>query len=232
MKKLLVLIVMGVFIALSMWTCKHKPDVIPKKNIHVDTTRPPVSTCSPDTVYFTNTILPMIVSNCAMSGCHDAITHAEGLNLTNYTNIACNVRAGNPAGSKLYRNMTGVEDIMPPKGMLPQTTLDAFYKWIMQGAKNNTCNDGSSNCDTVNVSYTTSVVPIINNYCRGCHNSTTISGSVNLDNYNGVLTAANNGQLMGGITGKLSPMPKYGAALSPCNIGMFRQWIKEGAKNN
>jgi hypothetical protein len=232
MKKVFVLALMGMVTGFSMWTCKHKPDVIPKSNTPVDTTHPPVSTCSPDTVYFTNTILPMIVSNCAMAGCHDAITRAEGLDLTNYANIARNVKAGNPSGSKLYRNMTGIEDIMPPKGILPQATLDAFYKWIMQGAKNNTCNDGNSNCDTLLVSYSASVVPLINNYCKGCHNSSTVSGSVNLDNYNGVLTTANNGQLMGGLTGKLSAMPKYGAALSPCNIGMFRQWIKEGAKNN
>ena len=40
---------------------------------------PVVVTCSPDTVYFSQTILPLITSNCAMSGCHDAISHKEGV---------------------------------------------------------------------------------------------------------------------------------------------------------
>ena len=54
---------------------------------------PPTSNCSPDSVYFVNEIMPIISSNCTMSGCHDNITHAEGVNLTTYTNIMRYVRA-------------------------------------------------------------------------------------------------------------------------------------------
>jgi hypothetical protein len=213
-------------------TCKHKPDIMPYIVPPVDTSGNHASSCSPDSVYFVNTILPLIASNCAMAGCHDAITRAEGLSLTNYADIVRLVRPGYPNNSKLYRNMIGLGDqMMPPAGELPQAQLDLIYKWILQGAKNNYCSS-QGNCDTTNVSYLTGLVPVINIYCRGCHNSGNPSQGVNLDNYNGVLTEVNNGQLLGGITGKLSPMPKYSLPLSQCNIGKFRQWIKEGAKNN
>jgi len=227
--------IIGFFAVFGFVTCKHKPDVIPSQPVVADTTHKPspvTTTCSPDTVYFTNTILPMIVSNCAKAGCHDAISSVEGLNLTSYANIMRLVRAGSPGSSRLYTVMSSSREVMPPSGKLSQAELDLLSKWITQGAKNNTCTDGSGTCDSVNVSYTNSLVPIINTYCKGCHNSSTLSGSVNLDNYNGVLTVANNGQLMGGLTGKLSAMPKYGASLSPCDIALFRNWIKEGAKNN
>ena len=40
-----------------------------------------------DTVSFQYEILPLIVSNCATTGCHDALSRKKGLNLTNYSNI-------------------------------------------------------------------------------------------------------------------------------------------------
>lgn len=220
----------SVFI-LSFYTCKHKPDVIPatpKDTTHTYTGTP----CSADSVYFTNTILPLIVSNCAMSGCHDAATHAEGLSLTSYSGIMKTVRAGNASQSKLYRVITDQGgDVMPPSGPLTQSQIDLIYKWILQGAKNNYC-DAGSNCDTMNVSFAAGVTPVLNTYCKGCHNSGNASGGVNLDSYSGVLAQVNNGQLMGGLTGRLSPMPKYSLPLSACNLGTIREWIKEGAKNN
>src|SRR6185369_2683308 len=45
------------------------------------------STCDPDTVYFANDILPLFISNCAKSGCHDAASHQEGIILDTYSHI-------------------------------------------------------------------------------------------------------------------------------------------------
>ena len=70
-------------------------------------------TCSPDTVYFQQTILPLITSNCAMSGCHDAISHKEGVILTDYAHIRAYSSTTNPAGSSLYRSV--VTGYMPNK---------------------------------------------------------------------------------------------------------------------
>ncbi|HNK30009.1 MAG TPA: hypothetical protein PKG65_13840, partial [Ferruginibacter sp.] len=52
-------------------SCKH--------DIPIRVIEPPVDggeqTCSADTVYFQNKVLPLLNSSCAMSGCHDDITH-------------------------------------------------------------------------------------------------------------------------------------------------------------
>ena len=80
----------------------------------------PASNCSPDTVYFVNDILPIISSNCTMSGCHDNITHADGVNLTSYSNIMRYVSRGNAGKSKLYKVVIKTDgDRMPPSPMAP-----------------------------------------------------------------------------------------------------------------
>jgi hypothetical protein len=233
MKKSVIFLTVISAVIIFLSTCKHQPDIKPLWQNTVDTSGHHCGACNPDTVYFTNTILPMIISNCATAGCHDAATSAEGINLTNYNDIMRLVKSGNPNNSKLYRVMieTG-GDVMPPSGRLPQSQIDLIYKWILQGAKNNYCNGDNGPCDSTNVSYSTTLVPIINTFCKGCHNSGNASQGVNLDNYQGVQAVALNGQLMGGLTGKLSPMPKYSLPLTRCDIAKFRQWIIEGAKNN
>ena len=46
-----------------------------------------VSSCDPDTVYFQNTILPLVVSSCVTVGCHDQASHKDGVILTDYAYI-------------------------------------------------------------------------------------------------------------------------------------------------
>ena len=71
-------------------------------------------------------------------------------------------------------------------------------------------------------------------YCKGCHNSTTATSGVILDNYSGVKTVAANGKLLGVI--KRLPgfpaMPKNGNKLSDCQIRQLEKWIAAGAQNN
>jgi uncharacterized membrane protein len=99
----------------------------------------PTSNCNPDSVYFVNQVMPIISSNCTMSGCHDNITHADGVNLTSYTRIMQYVVPGNPANSKLYKSIIKTDgDRMPPPPMSPLTAAQKalIQKWITQGAKN------------------------------------------------------------------------------------------------
>jgi len=238
-------IIVGLVFYFTRCTYDHLANpVVPKKDTTgtkvIDTTKKitdtikirPITTCSPDTVYFTNVVLPLISSNCGKSGCHNATSRVKGYNLTSYNGIMPIVSAGSPNGSKLYTYMAGIKKQMPPTGKLPQTDIDTIVKWINQGAKNNTCNASNSQCDSTDVSFASTIVPIINTYCRGCHNSSLQSGGVELDTYTGVQFVSQTGQLMGGLTGVLPQMPQTGAKLSNCYIGTFRQWIKEGAKNN
>ena len=194
---------------------------------------PAVSTCSPDTVYFVNEILPLISSNCAMSGCHDDITHAEGVSLTSYSKIIRYVVPGNAASSKLYKVIVKTDgDRMPPPPMSPFTTeqKNKIQKWINQGAKNNNC---VGSCDTTVFTYSGAIKNIINNNCVGCHNPNSLGGNIDLSIYNGVHTVALNGKLYGSVANQpgYSPMPKN-AKLSDCEIRQIQKWIAAGSLNN
>lgn len=196
------------------------------------TTTTPVATCSPDTVYFQNTISPLVISNCAMSGCHDAISHKDGLNLTTYAGIMGLVKAGNAAGSKLISiTTTTSSDIMPPppKAKLTTAQIDDLKKWINQGAKNNTC----TGCDTASFTYSGVVKVVMQNKCNGCHSGTGASAGIDLTTYAGVKIIADNGKLMGSIkqlTG-YSAMP-VGGKLSDCEITQIQKWVNAGKLNN
>lgn len=229
-------------------SCKHEPQILPSKDALSETGSTgngngngngnQVSTCDPDSIYFQKTILPLIISNCAKSGCHDAITHKEGIVLNNYQNIMNHgdIRPGNPGGSDLYEVMTenDPDKIMPPPPSAPmnQSDIDLIASWINQGAANNNCTDG--NCDSSLVTFSASVNPILQSKCIGCHNNTLASGQVNLSGYTNVKIYAQSGSLIGSIThaNGFFPMPKGSPQLSDCEIALVRTWIREGATNN
>jgi uncharacterized membrane protein len=92
---------------------------------------------------FTRDILPVLVSRCASTGCHDAITHEEGYIFASYTTAMKAVTPGNPGESKLYKVITlaSGEEKMPPAGsnQLTLAEKDSIRKWISYGALNETC---------------------------------------------------------------------------------------------
>ncbi|MFC1732388.1 hypothetical protein ACFL6I_18950 [candidate division KSB1 bacterium] len=226
------------FIALVLLiNCKHDPEEILVIN---DTTGTPiiVDPCDPDTSYFKNEVLPILLSSCAKSGCHDAITAEHNVILTDYTNIiqTGEVTPFDPSDSKLYEVITDSDpnDRMPsqPDAPLTSSQISIIYKWIIQGALNNSCDGGP--CDSINVTYSGTVWPIVQNYCFGCHSGTTPQGNVSLDSYFTVAGAANDGSLYGAISHSppYSFMPKNGQKLNNCNIAQIKKWIDEGAQNN
>ena len=219
-----------VLICALVVACEHKPVVPGDKGTggNIDTS----AICSPDTVYFANDILPLIISNCAMPGCHDAASHQDDIVLDNYSNIMSNgeIRPGRPDNSKLYEVITDNDPDNrmppPPKSALPQDAIDKIAKWIQQGAKNNACNSG---CDSAKASWTNDISKIISTSCLGCHSS----GNVLLNSYDAVKTVALNGRLMGSLNhmpGYL-PMPQ-GGSLSVCDINRFQKWVNNGAKQD
>jgi len=63
---------------------------------------------------------------------------AGGVFLESYEDILGYVVPGNPEGSMLYKAL--IADgmpVMPPSGKLPDETIQLFYDWIAQGAKDN-----------------------------------------------------------------------------------------------
>lgn len=93
---------------------------------------------------------------------------------------------------------------------------------------------GSSLCDTSTVTYSSTIVPLLNANCNNCHQTALASGGVILDTYAGVQTVAANGWLMSAIThaSGFIPMPKNGNKLPDCTIAKFRIWVNQGAPDN
>lgn len=195
---------------------------------------PAVTPCSADTVYFVNQVMPLISSNCTMSGCHDQVTHADGVNLTTYANIMKYVVVGNAASSKLYKVIIKTDgDRMPPPPMPAFTAAQKalIEKWINQGARNNNC---VGSCDTTVFTYSGAVKPIMDAKCSGCHNPSNPGGNIDVSTYAPLRVVALNGKLYGSVAhlSGYSPMPKNSAKLSDCEIRQVQKWIAAGALNN
>lgn len=240
MKKIILLFLVHIFIVSGLllpYSCKHDPDLTGTNN-PVDTTGNPNGTqCSPDTVYFVQQVLPVFQSGCAMSGCHDAISHKDGVILDNYSNIISTggIKPGNPTDSKAYKMMVRTDDERMPPAPSPamsSTQLALISKWISQGAKNNSCI--SSGCDTTNVKYSTHIKPLIQNNCQGCHSGAAPGGGIDLATYSGVKAIADNGKFYGTISylPGYKPMPKNGSKMTDCQINMVKIWINQGAPQN
>lgn len=221
-------------LAVGIYNCKHE---IPQKP-DPDPDPTPITqsdTCHLDTVYFVNDVLPIIISNCAKSGCHDAFTKEEGVQLTDYQNIinTGDVRAGRPDNSKIYKMMTESDPdkkMPPPPASITVEQINAVRIWILQGAKNNKC---QNICDTTNVTFSKSVSPIIQSTCSGCHSGANPNGGVRLTNYSEIKQVVNNGKLDGAINHRagFKPMPP-GGSLETCAKAKIRIWINAGAPNN
>ncbi|HET9744685.1 MAG TPA: c-type cytochrome domain-containing protein [Chitinophagaceae bacterium] len=229
------LIAVSVFII----SCKHSPGDLPLDNGGggAGTGGTSAAPCDPTKIYFQQQVLPILISNCAMSGCHDDVTRNEGVVLTSYQKVMAtgDITPGNAGGSKLYKVIVETDpgDRMPPP---PQNSLTAqqvqiIYSWIQQGAKDLVC---ASMCDSTVFTYRAAIQPIIQNKCQGCHSGTNAQGSIDLSTYTLLKAKVADGKLWGSINHQTgySPMPKNGTKLSECELSQFQKWINAGAPNN
>jgi len=183
---------------------------------------------------FTRDILPVLVSKCASTECHDAVTHREGYIFSSYSATMDAVNPGNPGDSKLYKVITlsSGEDKMPPSGysQLTVAEIDSIRNWISYGALNENCGEI---CDTINpVTFSGTIWPIMQTSCTGCHSGASPSGNVNLTSYSNVAAVASSGLLIKSLKGAgATRMPPAGA-FSACRIRQFEIWVNNGFPNN
>ena len=179
-------------------------------------------------------VAPILQSSCAIPGCHDSATRVHGVQLDSLSEVMKQVVPGHPDYSWLYLYIIGRgTDLMPPDPYPPLTVAqeDTIRNWILYGALNEYCGE---NCDTLTFpGFQTSISPIIQNNCLGCHSGILAQDGFRLENYNEVRSAAISGKLMGAINGKTGYafMPPSGA-LTDCQIRMIRKWIQGGSQNN
>ena len=193
--------------------------------------------CDPNKVYFNQQVLPILISNCALSGCHDDVSHQDGVTLTSYQKVMStgNVSPGRPGDSDLYEVLvdTDPEKRMPrpPQNPLNQQQIQIIYQWILQGAQNLTCDNL---CDVNRFTYSGAIRALVSNKCQGCHSGASPQGNIDLSTYNGVKARVVDGKLWGAINHLpgFSAMPKNGTKLSECEIIQFRKWMDGGSPNN
>lgn len=189
-------------------------------------------------ICFETQILPIINSNCANSGCHDAKTHKEGYDFSSYNGIKKAVSLTSPSSSKLLTYMSRTDEKrMPPApaAMVSKENQALILKWIQEGAWN-TSNCTAPSCDTTEFKYSTSIKKILETNClgAGCHNSTDQGGGYDLSAYAGVKYCINGGSFISAIIhdGNASPMPKGGNKIAICDITKIQKWVAAGAPNN
>lgn len=238
MKKLVFISTVIIVLIASFASCKHESFVTPANPNPVDSTDTTIVPGPTDTgICFERDILPIFISNCAKSGCHDAASAEKGYVFTGYITITQKkFEPGSPDECELYEAITEDDEdkIMPPPPNQPLSAsqIDLIRRWIKEGAPNSTgC---SSGCDTAVFTYSAVIQPVMNTYCRGCHNTAIANGGFNFETYNGVLNAVAAGSLLPAIRHEsgYTAMPQGGNKLPDCRIRQFEKWVASGAPNN
>jgi len=208
----------SVCILAFLTSCKHESELAPG---------------TPE-VCFEAQVLPVLQSNCAMSGCHDGTNDLP--RLSTYDEIRKLVEPLKPVQSKLHKVITANRMLgiaMPPKpnDQLSSEQINLINIWILQGANHTTC---TTECDTVTVTFNGSILPITNTYCKGCHSGNNPSGGIALTDYATIKASIETSRFVGAIEQLqgFSAMPQGGGKLSECYIYQINKWIKNGMPNN
>jgi Planctomycete cytochrome C len=193
---------------------------------------PPVNPVVPGPkVCFQRDLLPVLVSSCAIAGCHDQTTRKDGYNITSYTSIMSNlVVAGLPNSSRIYTTVKN--NSMPPKpyAALAQAVKDSLFNWIKNGALNDVCS--SVSCDTTGVvSYQNQIAALLARNCNSCHSGSGAQKGIILDNYASVKTYMTNGKLMAAVKGTSIQMPPS-YKITTCELRQLTIWQANGYIQN
>lgn len=206
-----------------------------------------IVTCDPNTVYFQQQILPILVSSCAVPnlGCHNTATsNNKGVVLTSYNSLISSDDAWDTDKTPLDQDFWDViedgEMPEPSSGItLTAEQRNLIFKWLQQGAQNNSCEPSIGSCDTTNVSFSQDVMPIITTHCKGCHSGTSPQANIVLEDYGTVQSVAStqrNGiSLLSGVINHqagFKNMPYNQPKISTCKILTIESWINKGMPNN
>ena len=220
------------------WTgCVHDPLVPPVGSEPIEVEGP----CDPETVYFQQDILPLLVSNCAQPGCHDAASAEHGIVLESFSSILYGedhdlVVPGQPGESEMIEVLleTDPDKVMPPPPAEPLegALVDLITTWIAQGALNLSCEDAG--CDTSDFSWSGRILPMFQTHCIGCHGGAEPDAGLSLGFHSEVVTAVAYLSLLEHVQHLegYAPMPPSGPALDSCQVAAIEAWIADGMPEN
>jgi hypothetical protein len=209
--------------------CQH--EVVDKKNLRK--------------IIFETEILPIFLTNCTQSGCHDSLGDAP-LDLRTYDGIMKGIVKGNPSSSKIYSAITATySNIMPPSGALQPADRAKIRLWIEQGAED-TKADTTPPVDTTKISsgpvcFSQDIFPVLVAGCVAnlCHDNASHEGYTKLTTYTDIIKTVIKGnperselyQVITNAKGiKMPPKPRN--SLSTAAIDSIYNWIKSGANND
>lgn len=183
-----------------------------------------------DTVCFNTEVLPLYVSYCGSSGCHNDASRQKGVILTSHSRIINGIRSKNASKSEYF---TIIGDEMPPRGrpQLSNEQKNTILKWINQGALNTNC---INSCDTTKFAFNDPIKSLLTNNCLGCHGTKPGSGNVYLGDYASAKSYidANKANFLKVInhdpTLPVSKRMPPSGKMVDCQIGQFSRWVSKG----
>jgi len=192
--------------------------------------------CSEGIISFKFQVHPILVSNCAQSGCHNSKDREDGVDVETYEEVIKEVRVGDAARSEHYRSITrnpNHRKFMPerPRDPLLASEIQIIGDWINQGAENTDC---ITPCTSTATSFSKDIQPLFKLYCYGCHQAGDKQGAVSMEDYEHILDFVRDGSLLGSMKhdNAYVAMPLYLEKMTDCQIAQVENWIIEGAQNN
>ena len=89
-------------------------------------------------------------------------------------------------------------------------------------------------CDTLNVTYSQTIAPIMSTNCNFCHSGSTPPANVITDTYEDLKIIVDDGRFWGAVNHEsgYSPMPQDRPKLNDCDLEKIRIWLDSGALND
>lgn len=89
-------------------------------------------------------------------------------------------------------------------------------------------------CDTLQVTYSSSIVPIINLHCLACHSAVAPSSGIPLEGYDHLKAMVDAERLVGSVrhVSGFSAMPQNAPKLPECDLDKIEIWVNQGAPDN
>lgn len=90
----------------------------------------------------------------------------------------------------------------------------------------------NTSCDTANVTYSSTIEPILSNNCYSCHSdaNAALGGNIHLQSVADVISNSSKITVAIKRTGSF-PMPPAGR-LNSCAVSQFDIWVKKGTPDN
>lgn len=95
------------------------------------------TTCDSSSAKFVTFVSPLMVSKCATSGCHNAVTASAGVNLDGYTNIKNYISRNSTVFFGSIKHLSGYSTMPQGSSKLPDCDIKKLQIWMNAGLLNN-----------------------------------------------------------------------------------------------